>query len=242
MRILPVLDLKAGQVVHGIAGRRQEYRPIVSRLTASCHPVDVAKAFLEHFGFGELYVADLDAIGGVPPTLPTYAAILSLGVRLWIDAGIRDLTMARPLADLGVDSIVIGLESVTGPEELARICAELGSRRTVFSLDLKEGKPLGDTSKWKEVDAFSIALQAIDLGVERVIVLDVARVGMNAGLGTEEICKRLILAYPRVEFLTGGGVRNMADLRRLKRLGVRAALVASALHDGRITPADLAVL
>ena len=240
MRILPVLDLKAGQVVHGIAGRRQEYRPIVSRLTASCHPVDVAKAFQEHFGFGELYVADLDAIAGAPPLLATYAAIRSLGVRLWVDAGIRDLTMARPLADSGVD-IVVGLESV-GPEQLARIRAELGGRRTVFSLDLKEGQPLGDSSMWNGSDAWSIALQAIEMGIERLIVLDVARVGMNSGLGTEEICKRLILAFPQVELLAGGGVRNLADLRRLKTLGVRAALVASALHDGRITAADLAAL
>ena len=37
----------------------------------------------------------------------------------------------------------------------------------------------------------------------------------------------------------GGGVRGVDDLRRLKACGVRAALVASALHDGALTPADL---
>ena len=242
MRIIPVLDLKAGQVVHGIAGRRQEYRPIVSRLTASCHPVDVAKAFLEHFGFAELYLADLDAIEGAPPALPSYAAILSLGVHLWVDAGIRDAAMARPLAVSGVDSVVIGLETVTGPDELARICADLGRQRTVFSLDLKGGQPLGDSSKWNGSEAWSIAVQAIGIGVSRLIVLDLARVGMNSGVGTEELCKSLRSAFPQIEIVAGGGVRNIADLLRLKRLGVRAALVASALHDGRIAPADLIAL
>ena len=62
MPILPVLDLKQGQVVRGIAGRREEYRPIVSKLTTSSRPLDVARAFREHFRFDELYVADLDAI------------------------------------------------------------------------------------------------------------------------------------------------------------------------------------
>ena len=41
MRILPVLDLKGGQVVRGLAGRRQEYQPIRSRLTPSCQPLAV---------------------------------------------------------------------------------------------------------------------------------------------------------------------------------------------------------
>ena len=36
--------------------------------------------------------------------------------------------------------------------------------------------------------------------------------------------------------LVGGGVRGVEDLRRLKRSGASAVLVASALHDGRLTP------
>ena len=71
MGILPVLDLKQGLVVHGVAGRRDEYQPIVSRLTNSARPLDVAKALREHFGFDQLYLADLDAIRGLPPALAT---------------------------------------------------------------------------------------------------------------------------------------------------------------------------
>ena len=35
MRVLPFLDLKGGQVVRGIAGRRSEYVPIRSPLTGA---------------------------------------------------------------------------------------------------------------------------------------------------------------------------------------------------------------
>ena len=96
MRILPVLDLKAGQVVHGIAGRRAEYRPIVSRLTASADPRDVAVAFVTQLGLKELYVADLDAIAGAPPALATFAALRALGCALWVDAGLRTAAQAEP--------------------------------------------------------------------------------------------------------------------------------------------------
>ena len=42
MKILPVIDLMGGQVVRGVAGRRDQYRPVVSRLTPSSAPLDVA--------------------------------------------------------------------------------------------------------------------------------------------------------------------------------------------------------
>jgi phosphoribosylformimino-5-aminoimidazole carboxamide ribotide isomerase len=64
MRVVPVLDLKGGHVVHGVGGRREEYRPVVSRLTDSSAPADVATAFRDRFGLSELYVADLDDIAG----------------------------------------------------------------------------------------------------------------------------------------------------------------------------------
>ena len=36
MKILPVIDLKGGVVVRGVAGRRDEYRPIVSQAVRRC--------------------------------------------------------------------------------------------------------------------------------------------------------------------------------------------------------------
>src|SRR5436190_11036951 len=98
MLILPVLDLKNGQVVRGLAGRRHEYQPIVSRLTASCCPVEVACAFRAHFALTELYVADLDAIEGAPPAVRVYTALRSEGFRVWIDAGVRSVANMAPLA------------------------------------------------------------------------------------------------------------------------------------------------
>ena len=73
------------------------------------------------------------------------------------------------------------------------------------------------------------------LGVRRMIVLDLARVGIGEGTGTEKLCARLTAAHPSLEVIAGGGVRGPEDLRRLTGCGVRTALVASALHDGRLT-------
>ena len=75
MRVIPVLDIKDGLVVRGIGGRRDEYRPIASKLTASCQPVDVARAFRDLLGLEEIYLADLDAIAGARPAWDIYREI-----------------------------------------------------------------------------------------------------------------------------------------------------------------------
>jgi phosphoribosylformimino-5-aminoimidazole carboxamide ribotide isomerase len=237
MRIVPVLDLMGGVVVRGVGGRRREYRPVVSQLSPSCAPLDVARAFAEHFGLTELYLADLDAIGGAWPAWATYAALHAAGFRLWVDAGVRRPEDARQLARTGVETVVVGLETVAGPDALGEVVGDLGAR-VAFSLDLRDGTPLGEAG-WGATDAWSIAARVVGLGVRRLLVLDLARVGGGAGTGTDALCARLATAYPEVEVSAGGGVRGLADLRRLRDCGVRAALVASALHDGAMTAADL---
>jgi phosphoribosylformimino-5-aminoimidazole carboxamide ribotide isomerase len=234
MKILPVLDVMNGQVVRGVAGRRHEYRPIVSKLTQSTDPCHIAVAFRDHFGFEEIYLADLDAIAGKPAALGLYDDLQRRGFRLWVDAGLRTGDDAVPLLAQGVGSIVAGLETLAGPAVLAELLERVSPGRLVFSLDLKAGQPLGDLSKWPARDGAGLAETALALGIRRLLVLDLTRVGLGAGVGTELLCAALRRRHPELEITTGGGVRNDEDLEGLRLCGVNYALVASALHDGRI--------
>jgi phosphoribosylformimino-5-aminoimidazole carboxamide ribotide isomerase len=241
MRIIPVLDLLNGLVVRGVAGRRSEYRPLVSRLTPSCQTEDVATALASHFGFTEFYLADLDAIAGKGCRGELVGALHKRGFRLWLDAGVVNERDASAVAQLGIERVVVGLETVAGPAEVQRIADGLGER-VVFSLDMNAGRLLGNVEKWRMANAFGVAAQAIDLGVRRVLVLDLARVGVGTGTGTEALCARLMASFPQVEVSAGGGVRGGDDLHHLRDSGVQNVLVASALHDGRLTPVDLKTL
>jgi phosphoribosylformimino-5-aminoimidazole carboxamide ribotide isomerase len=234
MRILPVLDLMNGLVVRGVGGRRHEYRPIVSTLTASAQPLDVARAFRDRFGLDELYLADLDAIGGSKPAMSIYQDLLADGFRLWVDAGIGpDGAHLDMLARAGIASLIAGLESLAGPNDLSRLLARHSPERLVFSLDLKNGQPLGKAT-WRGPAPWHIAEQALGLGVERILLLDLASVGSRQGTATEPLCERLRRTFPKLEITTGGGVRGADDLRRLRRIGVDNVLIASALHDGHL--------
>ena len=245
MRIIPVLDVMNGVVVRAVAGRRSEYRPIVSRLTSSTTPLAVARALIDSFHPRELYVADLDAIAGANPDFDTYRGICKLGVRVWVDAGVNSANRAKQVAATGCD-VVAGLETVPSQEVLQEIVSAVGGEQVVFSLDLRDGVPLriwpagrGDGIPFlpdrHRQDRNPVAT-VVGCGIARLIVLDLARVGGGAGTGTEELCRKIATEYPHVEVIAGGGVNGPEDLRRLDACGVRGVLVASALHDGRIRP------
>ncbi len=237
MRVIPVIDLKGGVVVRGVAGRREEYRPVLSRLTSSCDPVEVARTFRDRLGLNEIYLADLDAIAGAEPAWDVYAALRGLGCRLWVDAGIREAGAVAALAATSLERIIVGLETVTGPEVLDCLGPDLGAR-LIFSLDLKCGVPLGNRTAWGNADAEAIVRRVVAAGIQGVIVLDLARVGVGGGTGTEALCRRLAEQFPRLTIVAGGGVHRRDDLARLRACGVHAVLVASALHDERLKPED----
>lgn len=238
MRILPVLDLMNGVVVRGIAGQREAYRPIQSRLTRATDPLGIARAFRDHFGLTTLYLADLDAIAGASPSFAAYDALAADGFSLWVDAGLRDAAIAPRLLEQGVESVIAGLETIPGPEFFQGLTSIRD--RIVVSLDMKAGQPLTPFAPWRSLPIEEIALQIARLGFRRFLFLDLARVGIGQGTGTEEHCQRLIQSLEgRLELMTGGGVRDREDLLRLKDLGLAGVLLASALHDGAITQADL---
>jgi len=239
MRVLPVLDLLEGVVVRGVAGRRHEYRPIKSVLTGSAEPLHVARAFRDRFGLDQLYVADLDAIAGKPPALGVLGGLLRDGFRLWVDAGLGPQRQhCQALADAGVTSIIVGLESLEAPADLDVLVQMHGPAHIVFSLDMKHGRPLGRA--WPEASPWAIAEHAIAAGNTRILALDLAGVGMGEGLRTLTLCRRLRAAHPHLELTTGGGVRGPEDLLVLKEAGIDFVLIASALHDGAIEPEHLA--
>jgi phosphoribosylformimino-5-aminoimidazole carboxamide ribotide isomerase len=81
----------------------------------------------------------------------------------------------------------------------------------------------------------TLVRRVVAMGVGTLIVIDLARVGTGRGCGTENLLRAIRKGFPEVELIAGGGVRSWADVDRLGDAGADAVLIASALHDGRIT-------
>lgn len=243
MRILPVIDLMNGVVVRGVGGRRDEYRPVRSVLCDDPAPEVVSRAF-HRIGLSEVYLADLDAIRGGEPNWSAYRTIIDCGLRLWVDAGPASADSARRLAEFchagrGLAAVVAGLESLEDLNVVAEMVTIFGSERLVFSLDLRDGLPMTSNPALRALSPEQIGKRVFEAGVRRFIVLDVAGVGTGRGVSTEPLCRYLRQVDASLEIVSGGGVRGIDDLAHLAAAGCDAALVASALHDGRLTAADL---
>jgi phosphoribosylformimino-5-aminoimidazole carboxamide ribotide isomerase len=240
MRIIPVLDLMGGRVVRGIAGRRAEYRSVESRLVAGHDPVPVAVAIRATFGLNEFYVADLDAIREERVQWEVLRGLLGVDCRLLVDAGIREAALALELRNSGVGRAIAAQETLAGREALRSVLQAVSSDHIVYSLDLQAGRLLGPAEGWNSSDALPRAREAVECGARSLIVLDLAGVGVSAGVATLELCRQIRRALPDVELMTGGGVRGRDDLLRCREAGVDAVLGASALHDGSLSYEDLA--
>ncbi len=242
MQILPVLDLMAGQVVRGVAGRRETYRPLQSVLAAGSGPLEIARALRRHLGLSRFYVADLDGILLGRPQLSILDQLAEHFPGLWLDCGVRlPKDVPEPLLSRDV-VFILGLETIAGPGTVRELCRELGSERVVFSLDLKSAEPVGNLENWASPHSIEIAKEAIAAGVRKVIVLDLAGVGVGAGVSTLPLCRNLKRQFPEVEIFTGGGVRNLEDLLALKQAQIDGVLVASAFHNGVLGPDELGQL
>jgi phosphoribosylformimino-5-aminoimidazole carboxamide ribotide isomerase len=73
---------------------------------------------------------------------------------------------------------------------------------------------------------------------ERIIVMTLAKVGSHAGPDLHAI-RNVQQRLSRQQLFAAGGVRDTADLLALRQNGVAGALLASALHHGSISGADL---
>jgi phosphoribosylformimino-5-aminoimidazole carboxamide ribotide isomerase len=230
LRIIPVLDLKGGQVVRAAGGRRDHYLPIETPLSASADAVAVADGLRALYPFPIFYIADLDAIEGRAPNAAAVARLRAMpeAPELWIDAGLAD---EHALADaLAAPSIhpVLGSESQRDDKLLERYHDH---PRLILSLDFFSEGFRGPPS----------FLEEPDLWPQTVIVMTLAKVGSAAGPDFARLRQVKAKAGGRT-VVAAGGVRNDADIRALASLGVTAALVATSLHNGSLTPKQLASL
>jgi len=244
LRVIPVLDVRGGRAVLARGGRRDTYAPVRSLLVAGDageggDPIALARAYRDMLGCDEWYVADLDALAGGAVQHALVGALAGLRGRLLVDAAVTTPERAGELVADGAARVVVGLETLPSFDALALVARAIGPKRVVFSLDLRDGGPLAEVPL--SGTPLGLARAAVTAGAGAIIVLDLARVGSGRGVDSV-LVEALRRAHPDMELLAGGGIGSAHDLERLADAGLDGALVATALHDGRIGRDDVAAV
>jgi len=222
MKIIPVIDLKDGVVVHARQGLRDQYQPINTKLCRSSDIYQVIEAFLAEYDFNTVYIADLNAITQEGDHADLINEVLAFfpHIQFWVDKGYQRLKN-YPHNYLPV----LGSECYNDENVLE---LKAFNDRFILSLDYSMSGELGAKSLFSKPDLWPAS----------IIIMTLSRVGSHQGpdlAKLNEFCKR----YPDKLFIAAGGIRNIDDLYAIKRLGVKQALIASALHSGAISRVDI---
>ena len=230
MHIVPVIDIKAGQAVRAIAGRRQQYQPLTSKLCDSSELNAVLEALHTLHAFDTFYLADIDQIMGWGNNRTVITAICQRHPELsfWLDAGFTQLDELSWIKDHVNIVPVLGSESIDTMDKYQALLRATGNR-CVLSLDYLHDRFRGPA----ELE------HRPDLWPDIVLVMELDRVGTGTG---PHYCR--LAEYPmaprRYRIYAAGGVRGIDDLRQLQEAHLDGALIATALHDGTLNRQTLA--
>ena len=231
MYIIPAIDLIKGKCVRLIQG---EYH---RQITYREDPVKQAEEF-SSAGAQWLHIIDLDgAKVGKPVNAETVAAVTALKqLKIELGGGIRDEDAIRQMLDIGVDRVIIGTKAVSDFEWFSQV-AEKFKGKIVLGLDARGSKVA--THGWTQnghENLLEFATEAAKLPLAAIIYTDIDRDGMMTGPNLERT-KALVEAVD-VPVIASGGVKEIADIKKLAELGVEAVVIGRSLYEGTLNLAD----
>jgi len=142
-------------------------------------------------------------------------------ITLWVDAGINNNTELGIWQTLNI-RLVIGSENFL---QIGNYCAlKHHEQNFILSLDFMPHGYQGPAE----------LLSNAEYWPQDVVVMSLANVGANLGVN-KKLLAEIMSLKKNVNFYAAGGVRDVDDLIMLKEMGLKGALVATALHRKQIS-------
>ncbi len=235
--LLPAIDLRAGRVVRLSQGD-------FDRETAyDTDPPAVASRFADA-GATWIHVVDLDgAVAGEPVQLQLASEIVAETygrARVEVGGGLRTAESVAGALGTGAARAVIGTKALQDPAFALGLVARYGRNRIVASIDVRDGKALGDG--WREGSPGVPVTEAVgalaSAGVEVFEVTAIDRDGLLGGPDLDLL--RLLVALGHGRVIASGGISSIADVIAVQAAGCSGAIVGKAIYEGRVDLRDLA--
>ena len=229
--IVPSVDVRGGRVA---------YRGGVG---ADTSPNDLASRYLRE-GADELHLVDLDgAERGEYANAELLAGIArSAAVPCRLAGGISSLAKAEDAIALGFTGVLFS-SAVFGDDALLRRIARLRDR-AIVEIEAADGALAprgGDADLVRRAtgrDATEAAEIATLRGIRALYVVDTTADGRLGGPPLVLMERLRAKTGPEVAFHTGGGVRDVDDVRALARWGAASVVIGRAFLDRRFTLAE----
>lgn len=227
------MDVLDGVVVHAKRGERDQYKPInlFSSIVSSSDPVHV----IDEIKPAEVYIADLNRLMNTGDNREILKELRARNreLKIMLDYGIKGLEDLKEAVGAEIaDNLVLGTETTSMDLiDAASKSDMLNDKCVSVSVDLFNKEVL-TRDKRLRLDPLLLVKALNDYPIEDVIVLDLDRVGTKSGIDFDFLS--LAVAVSEHNILCGGGVRGYEDIYRMEQIGVKGALVATALHDGSI--------
>lgn len=227
MLIFPAIDLKNGQVVR----LRQGDFATVHQVAED--PLAVARSFAAA-GARHIHVVDLDgAKDGRRQNSAIVRAVAQTGLRIELGGGLRTLLDIEEVFALGVHRAVIGSAAVSQPELVREAVRTFGGDRIAVGIDVKDGRVR--TAGWVEdsgLPFIDFARRMEDLGVEHLIFTDIDTDGTLTGPAYRHLAALQQAVSCRLT--ASGGISCSEEIRRLRDMGLHAAIIGKAYYTGAI--------
>ena len=230
MVIVPSIDVRDGRVTYrGGVGAFEDPRALAERYVRE--------------GADELHLVDLDgADTGAFANLGLLAEIArTCGVPCRVAGGMTSYEQAEAVLHAGFAGVLFS-SAVFGDENVLRRCARV--RGAIVEIESRDGRlaPRGGAAALVAAatgrDAVECARIAALRGVRDVYAIDLSTDGRLSGPPLVLLEQLRGAAGPGVAFHTGGGVRDVADVRALAEWGAASVVVGRALLEGRFTVAE----
>jgi len=230
--VIPAIDILDGKCVRLKQGQYD------AETVYSKNPVDIAKKW-EAEGAKRIHVVDLDgARTGLPANIMVIKSIIKeVGIPIEVGGGIRNFTIIADLIKYGADRIILGTTAIKNPNLLSNVCEKFDDKIAV-AIDAKG--EVAAAEGWMYVskkNIFTLAKEAIGLGVRRFIYTDISRDGMLEGPNFVGI-KNFALQI-NVPVIASGGISSSEDIEQIKEIGVEGCIVGKALYEGKIKLSDI---
>lgn len=233
MRIIPAIDIIDGKCVRLSKGD-YETKKIYNE-----NPVEVAKEF-EDFGIQYLHLVDLDGAKAKKIINQKVIENIAKNTNLIIDfgGGIRSEEDLQKAFDSGAKKVTLGSVAVVNPELCLAWLEKFGAEKLILGADCLDRKI--KTSGWlenSETDVVDFIKEYQKKGFREVVCTDISKDGMLQGPSTA--LYQEILENSTIELIASGGISNIEDVQKMKKIGCAGTIIGKAIYEGRISLEDL---